>query len=95
VASVVVRPAERSDVPSVLGLWETSRTPHSSTPETAEGLALLFEADAGALLLAEADGEHVGTLIAGWDGWRGNMYRLAVRSEWRRCGVATALRSLA
>jgi ribosomal protein S18 acetylase RimI-like enzyme len=91
VAPVVVRPAERSDVPAVLELWETSRTPHSSTPDTAEGLALLFDADPGSLLLAEANGELVGTLIAAWDGWRGNMYRLAVRADWRRRGVGTEL----
>jgi ribosomal protein S18 acetylase RimI-like enzyme len=75
----------------VLALWETSRTPHSSTPDTAAGLELLFAADPGSLLLAEAGGEPVGTLIAAWDGWRGNMYRLAVRADWRRRGVATAL----
>lgn len=33
----------------------------------------------------------VGTLIAAWDGWRGNMYRLAVRDDHRRQGVGTAL----
>jgi ribosomal protein S18 acetylase RimI-like enzyme len=75
----------------VLALWETSRTPHSSTPDTAAGLELLFAADPGSLLLAEAGGEPVGTLIAAWDGWRGNMYRLAVRADWRRRGVGTAL----
>jgi ribosomal protein S18 acetylase RimI-like enzyme len=88
---VAVRPADRSDVRAVLELWETSRTPHSSTPDTAQGLGLLFDADPGALLLAEASGELVGTLIAAWDGWRGNMYRLAVRPDWRRRGVATEL----
>ena len=33
----------------------------------------------------------VGTLIATWDGWRGNMYRLAVRPEERRRGIAALL----
>ena len=30
------------------------------------------------LLGAERDHHIVGTLIVAWDGWRGNMYRLAV-----------------
>jgi ribosomal protein S18 acetylase RimI-like enzyme len=30
-------------------------------------------------------------LIAAWDGWRGNMYRLAVRFEHRRRGIGLAL----
>ncbi|MGO9498921.1 MAG: GNAT family N-acetyltransferase [Solirubrobacteraceae bacterium] len=39
--------------------------------------------------MAESDeGELVGALIAGWDGWRGNMYRLAVGPDHRRRGVA-------
>jgi ribosomal protein S18 acetylase RimI-like enzyme len=33
----------------------------------------------------------VGALIAGWDGWRGNMYRLAVLASHRRRGIARAL----
>jgi ribosomal protein S18 acetylase RimI-like enzyme len=44
-----------------------------------------------ALLVAERDGEIVGALIAAWDGWRGNMYRLAVRGDCRREGVGLAL----
>ena len=29
--------------------------------------------------------------MVGWDGWRGNMYRLAVRADRRRRGIARAL----
>ena len=44
-----------------------------------------------ALLVAVADGEIVGALIAAWDGWRGNMYRLVVRAGERRNGIARTL----
>ena len=30
-------------------------------------------------------------MIAGWDGWRYHLYRLAVHPDYRRQGVATAL----
>jgi ribosomal protein S18 acetylase RimI-like enzyme len=33
----------------------------------------------------------VGTLVAAWDGWRGNMYRLAVLPEHRRAGIGREL----
>ena len=33
----------------------------------------------------------MGALIAGWDGWRGNMYRLAVHPDHRRRGVGRRL----
>jgi len=41
--------------------------------------------------VARREGEIVGALIAAWDGWRGNMYRLAVRDSHRREGIGTAL----
>jgi ribosomal protein S18 acetylase RimI-like enzyme len=33
----------------------------------------------------------VGTVIAGWDGWRGSIYRLAVGPAQRRSGLGQAL----
>jgi GNAT superfamily N-acetyltransferase len=42
-------------------------------------------------LLAEVDGKIAGTLIATFDNWRGNMYRLAVLPEHQRRGIASAL----
>ena len=45
----------------------------------------------GALLVAADDDGIAGTLIAGWDGWRGNFYRLAVRPEYQRQGLARRL----
>ncbi len=52
----------------------------------------LLDRDPGALLVAEDDGGAVvGVLIAGWDGWRGNVYRLAVLPSHRRQGIARRL----
>jgi ribosomal protein S18 acetylase RimI-like enzyme len=87
-----VRRARGADVSAVLGLWEEERSGHARTPDRAEDVERLLVADSpAALLVAERDGELVGALIAGWDGWRGNMYRLAVRAEERRQGIALAL----
>jgi ribosomal protein S18 acetylase RimI-like enzyme len=40
---------------------------------------------------AEADGRIVGSVIAGWDGWRGAVYRLAVGPAHRRLGLGQSL----
>jgi ribosomal protein S18 acetylase RimI-like enzyme len=42
------------------------------------------------LVVAEADGTLVATVIGAWDGWRGNIYRLAVLPAYRRRGIARA-----
>ncbi len=43
------------------------------------------------MLVAEIEGEAVGSLIAAWDGWRGSFYRPAVAPEHRRRGIAKML----
>jgi len=88
---VTIRAAGTEDVPTVLALWKVSRTTHATTPDTRESLERLLAHDPLALLVAEDGSGVVGTLIAAWDGWRGDMYRLAVRPEARRRGIALAL----
>jgi ribosomal protein S18 acetylase RimI-like enzyme len=86
-----IRTAGADDVPAVLALWARARSANASTPDTPHGLTQLLERSPGALLVADADGEVVGVVIAAWDGWRGNMYRLAVDPGHRRRGIALAL----
>lgn len=42
-------------------------------------------------MAADNNGTLYGSLIAGFDGWRGNMYRLVVAHGKRRLGTARAL----
>jgi ribosomal protein S18 acetylase RimI-like enzyme len=86
-----IRAATEADVDAVLDVWESARSVAARTPDTPESVRQLLERDPGALLVAEAEGELVGALIAGWDGWRGNVYRLAVLPAHRREGIAGAL----
>jgi len=75
----------------VLELWQQAQSSHASTPNRPAEVERLLSESAGSLLVADADGEIVGALIAAWDGWRGNMYRLAVHLEHRRRGIGAAL----
>lgn len=72
-------------------LWAQGRSEHASTADRLEDVERLITDYPAALLVAERDGEIVGALIAGWDGWRGNMYRLAVSEGHRRQGIGIAL----
>lgn len=85
-----MRSAVQQDIQPVLELWAVAENVPTVT-DTHEGLHALLAADADALLLAEIDGQMVGSLIAAWDGWRGSFYRLAVHPDHRRRGIATAL----
>lgn len=87
---VVIRPARVDEIDAVLALWAAADAVPSVTDD-AGSLARLLARDADALLLA-CDGERVvGSLIAAWDGWRGNMYRLAVHPDHRRRGIGRVL----
>ena len=84
-----IRSARPDDVAAVLALWREAAAPTSTdTPASLRGL---MQHDAGALIVAEVAGELVGTVVAGWDGWRGSVYRLAVAPDRRRQGLAAQL----
>ena len=88
--AVATRKGRPEDIERVLELWRQAEATPSAT-DTREGLTRLLTEPTAVLLLAEADGRVVGTVIGGWDGWRGNIYRLAVLPEYRRRGIAGAL----
>ena len=76
----------------MLALWARARSEHATTADRAEDIERLLNDTPSALLVAEAEGGTiVGVLIAGWDGWRGNMYRLAVHPDYRRHGIGRRL----
>jgi ribosomal protein S18 acetylase RimI-like enzyme len=90
VSALNLRQGRLDDVDAVLALLRRAEAGPSST-ESADDLRRLLERDPDALLLADAEGEIVGSLVAGWDGWRGTFYRLAVDPAHRHRGLATEL----
>ncbi|MFJ6744103.1 GNAT family N-acetyltransferase [Streptomyces sp. NPDC091279] len=85
-----IRAAGPADLDTVLAFWKAAAEGTSISDDRA-GVERLVERDPGALILAEQGGELVGTVIAGFDGWRCHLYRLAVAPERRRRGIGSAL----
>jgi len=85
-----IRPAGTRDATAVLAFWRLAAEGTSISDDEA-GVTRLVERDPEALLLAERDGALVGTVIAGFDGWRCHLYRLAVHPQARRQGIARTL----
>lgn len=87
---LVIRAATPADLDAVLAFWKEAAE-GTSISDDRDGVARLLDRDPESLLLAEREGELAGTVIAGFDGWRCHLYRLAVHPAHRRQGVATAL----
>ncbi|MEV4317199.1 GNAT family N-acetyltransferase [Actinocrispum sp. NPDC049592] len=88
---MILRPAILDDVEAVLKFWLDAAENDDRPADTAEAVRTLIERDPAALCLAVDEDGIVGTLIAGWDGWRCHLYRLAVRPGRRRQGIAGTL----
>ncbi|MEV7175270.1 GNAT family N-acetyltransferase [Kitasatospora sp. NPDC093679] len=87
---IAIRTARPDEIPALLAFWARAAEGTSITDDEA-GVARLIERDPQALLVAELDGVLAGTVIAGFDGWRCHLYRLAVDPGLRRRGVGGAL----
>ncbi len=88
--SLVLRPAVAADVDEVLAIWRAAESVPTPTDDP-EHVQALIARGGEQLLVAELDGRPVGTVIAGFDGWRANLYRLAVVPEAQRRGIGRAL----
>ena len=86
---VAIRTGTAADIEAVLAFWRAA-TVESSTDDE-EAMRTLVDRDPETLLIAEDTSAIVGTLVVGWDGWRGAFYRLAVAPSRRRRGIASAL----
>ena len=88
--AVVIRPCRPDEGPALLDLWHHADASPSPT-DTPEQVDQVIQDPAASVLVAVDNDLLVGSIIGGWDGWRGNIYRLATHPAHRRRGVARAL----
>ena len=89
-SSFTIRTAVSADVDAVLAFWRAAAE-DTNRSDTREGVQAMLARDPEGLILAEDPTGIAGSLIAGWDGWRCHLYRLAVRSDRRLQGIGRAL----
>src|SRR2546427_101735 len=87
---ILLRSCRATDVKQVLELWRRAGAEPSVTDDPGS-LRRRLRRDRNLFVLAWDRGRLVGSLIGGWDGWRGHMYRLAVEPGCRRSGIARRL----
>ena len=85
----LIRECRSEEAEALLALWQAAGTSPSVT-DTITDIRGAIESSAS-VLVAEVNQRIVGSIIAAFDGWRGNMYRIAVHPNYRRRGIARAL----
>jgi ribosomal protein S18 acetylase RimI-like enzyme len=89
-SDVVIRDCRSEEAECVLELWRQADATPSVTDQVDDLRRAIADSKAN-LLVAEVEGQVVGSIIGTFDGWRGNIYRLAVHPTYRRRGIARAL----
>ena len=88
---LTLRAARPTELVKILEFWQRAAENDNRPVDTGAAVEALVRRDPEALILAVDDGEIVGTVIAGWDGWRCHLYRLAVAPHRRRAGIGGRL----
>jgi uridine phosphorylase/ribosomal protein S18 acetylase RimI-like enzyme len=86
----VIRACGPGEAEAVVALWRQVETTLNAT-DTAANLRRAVTDSTAVVVVAERAGMLVGSVIGSFDGWRGNIYRLAVHPAHRRRGIARSL----
>jgi ribosomal protein S18 acetylase RimI-like enzyme len=81
-----------ADYDETVNVWASMETGvNVGRSDSPEEIQKKLQRDPDLFLVAESGGKIVGTIIGGYDGRRGMIYHVAVLSEFRRHGIASAL----
>ncbi|MBC8365272.1 MAG: GNAT family N-acetyltransferase [Actinobacteria bacterium] len=87
-ADPVIRTIRSADISGVVALWEEAgMAAYELSGDAADEITSKMDRDPDLFIVAEADGGVVAVVMGTWDGHRGRIKRLAVRSDLRRSGL--------
>ncbi len=87
-----IREYTEADYHVVISLWLDCHLIESTRNASPEHLSAMRQRNKGLFLVYEDNqGKVIGTVMGGWDGWRGWIYKLAVAEEFRKSGIASQL----
>src|SRR5580700_9355172 len=86
-----IRPFRESDESDVVALWKNVFGYSASHNDPAKVIRQKLAVERDLFFVAEVDRLLAGTVMGGYDGHRGWIYALAVRPEFRRRRIGTAL----
>nr|WP_315168503.1 GNAT family N-acetyltransferase [uncultured Deefgea sp.] len=89
--SVYLRPMLISDYQAVFSLWLATEGMELIEDDNEAGIALYLQRNPCTCLVAEFQGEIVGSLLCGHDGRRAILRHLAIRNDFRGQGIARQL----
>lgn len=88
----IIRPAGEGDISAMLDLWSGVKEIQStSVPDHHEQVKCFLELNPTSFLVACREDRLVGTIMGGYNGWRGSIYHLVVESSCRGQGIAKQL----
>ena len=88
-STIRYRACNPDDIDDVLEFWDSAT--HAGSTNTREAILTFLDLHPDLFILAWDGGLLVGTVIGGWDGWRGNFARLAVHDDYRRRSIGREL----
>jgi ribosomal protein S18 acetylase RimI-like enzyme len=88
---IEIRPYNSADESEVLSLWRVAFPDDPPQYNLSRSIQIKMATQPDLFFVATEDGRVVGTVLAGFDGYRGWIYRVAVDQSVQRRGIGTAL----
>ncbi len=89
--AIVLDSINEADYPKLIKLWQAAGNIDVRQTDTPEVLARFLHRNPSCSYAAYAGTRLIGAILAGHDGWRGHLYHMAVKPDYRERGIGTRL----